>query len=171
MFAVRTVLFPDGAVAANPTALPEAFVAYGWRSSGGLRESVQLVEDGTARALRDTPVVETAAASPSSPAAATPARRVTRTDTTVTIEADAPRPGRLVLLDTFYPGWQATVDGRRVPIAATNAAFRSVPVPAGRHEVRFEYRPASVRWGAVISIAALLLLGAAIVLGGGRRRQ
>jgi hypothetical protein len=54
-----------------------------------------------------------------------------------------------------------------VTIEAANVAFRAVPVDAGRHEVRFSYRPLSVTAGAVTSaVALLLLLGAALILAG-----
>jgi hypothetical protein len=57
----------------------------------------------------------------------------------------------LVLADTFYPGWLATVDGVPVPIRRANTAFRAVDVPAGEHEVVFEYRPVSVWIGMMVS--------------------
>ncbi len=74
----------------------------------------------------------------------------------VTIEAELSAPGLVVLGDSFYPGWRATVDGEPAPILATNHIFRGVVVPAGRHEIRFDYAPASVYWGAAISFAGWL---------------
>lgn len=61
------------------------------------------------------------------------------------VETDA--PALLVLSDTFYPGWQAKVDGQRVPIYRTNAVFRGVLVPAGRHRVEMHFRPRSLMMG------------------------
>jgi uncharacterized membrane protein YfhO len=61
-------------------------------------------------------------------------------------------------------GWQATVDGVRAPILATNHLFRGVPAPAGEHVVRFEYRPRSLR----IGVALTLLTASALVLSGWR---
>jgi hypothetical protein len=150
---------PGGFVLDHRTALPLAYVAYGWRRSARIEESLFRVAAGTTAEARDAPVIETSDAPPAGePPPATPARIMARTDTSVTIDADARRPGRLVLLDTLYPGWKATVDGRDVPIEAANAAFRAVAVPAGRHEVRFEYRPVSVRNGAIVSLVALVAL-------------
>jgi hypothetical protein len=67
----------------------------------------------------------------------------------------------LILRDTFYPGWQATVDGNPVPIIRANHAFRAVPLDAGTHEVAFRYAPISVYRGAALSVVALAItLGA-----------
>ena len=150
---------PGGTVAERPTALPEAFVAHGWRASDGLATSIGLLAQRSARASRDAPAVEGAGTPPPGAAApATPARVASRSDTSVTV-ALAPGPaGQLVLLDTFYPGWSASVDGRDVPIRAANGVFRAVAVPAGAREVRFSYRPGSVVAGAAISLAALLTI-------------
>ena len=100
---------------------------------------------------------------------APPARVVSRDDTEVRVDVRAEAPGQLVLLDTFYPGWHAEVDGREAPIRPADAAFRAVPVEPGRHEVRFFYRPASVIWGVAVTLLGLALMAAALVIGGRRR--
>jgi hypothetical protein len=83
----------------------------------------------------------------------------------VVVRADAAEPRVLVLTDSFFPGWRATVDGVEVPILRANYLFRAVVVPAGTHEVVFEYRPASFRAGAVITgISSLLIAGVAVAL-------
>jgi hypothetical protein len=79
----------------------------------------------------------------------------------VRIEACLPRPGFLLLLDTYYPGWTAMVNGRPEKIYRADYNFRAVSLPAGKAEVRFSYRPASVRLGMALSIASFLALGAA----------
>lgn len=73
----------------------------------------------------------------------------------VTVEADSST--MLVLADTFYPGWQATVDGAPVPIRRANGTFRAVDVPAGEHEVVFEYWAVSVWIGAVVSAVGVIV--------------
>lgn len=68
----------------------------------------------------------------------------------------------LVLTDTDYPGWEATVDGEPVSIERVNGAFRGVAVPAGAHTVTFVYRPVSLRVGAVLSglgLAVVVAIG------------
>jgi len=73
----------------------------------------------------------------------------------VVIDVDASEPACLVLSDTYYPGWEARVDGEPVEIRPANITFRCVSVPAGNHQVTFEYRPASLRIGAVCSAVGL----------------
>ena len=71
-------------------------------------------------------------------------------------------PAWLFLSDTWYPGWRAHVSGQEVPVHRANVAGRAVQVPAGRHEVVFEYECAPFRqgwwWvlGAVLVIIALV---------------
>ncbi len=69
----------------------------------------------------------------------------------------------LVTSETDYPGWQAMIDGQPAAIRTTNYAFRGLPVPAGRHEVVMEFRPARLWWGAAISTAVLLALVASVI--------
>ncbi len=76
----------------------------------------------------------------------------------VQIEASLPTDGYLVLLDTYYPGWQAYVDGRSTPLYRANYIGRAVFVPAGEHTVRFEYRPRSFQAGLWLSLAAILAM-------------
>jgi hypothetical protein len=160
---------PGGVVVQRRSPLPPAFVAYNWRTSGNLDESLLHMALSSAEQMKDAPVIETTDAAPGSRVPATPARVVSRSDTEVTVEVRARARGQLVLLDSFYPGWRAEVDGRETPIRPANAAFRAVAVNAGRHEVRFSYRPASVIAGGAISVAAIALMAVALLLGRGRR--
>jgi hypothetical protein len=83
----------------------------------------------------------------------------------VEISVVAPRAGWLVLSDLHYPGWGATVNGDPAPIERANHLFRAVRVEAGSSTVRFEYRPASLRRGAFVSLASALLLLALFLRG------
>jgi hypothetical protein len=76
----------------------------------------------------------------------------------VEIELNADSPGYLVLTDAWYPGWEATVNGKPVPILRADLLFRAVAVDAGKHRVVFTFRPASLRVGATISLMALVVL-------------
>ena len=82
----------------------------------------------------------------------------------LTIETDAPADGFLLLADTYYPGWRAEVDGTPAPIYRANLSVRAVPLPKGRHEVRFTYDPPGVRLGVRTTLvaASFLLLWLAV---------
>jgi hypothetical protein len=161
---------PGGVVVERRSALPRAFVAYRWRRGDSEKAALLLMAGSTTGQARDDPVIEAAAPSPAAGAlAATPARVVSESDTEVELDVRARRAGRLVLLDTYYPGWHAEVDGRETPIEAANVAFRAVAIGPGPHRVRFSYRPASVLVGGLVSLLALALLAACLVFGGRRR--
>jgi len=76
----------------------------------------------------------------------------------VTVEVEAAHAALLVLSDTYFPGWHATVDGTERTVYRTNYAFRGVVVPQGRHTVVFRYEPASFRAGLIIGAGFLCLL-------------
>jgi hypothetical protein len=77
---------------------------------------------------------------------------------TVHIAVDSPCPGLLVLSDTYYPGWTATVNGKTTPIHPTDIALRGVVVPVGHSEVTMTFAPTTFRHGVIVSILALLVL-------------
>jgi hypothetical protein len=76
----------------------------------------------------------------------------------VVIEVNSSGPALLVLTDTHYPGWRATIAGEEQEILRANGLFRAVRVGRGQQRVEFEYRPASLRVGAALSLASLILL-------------
>jgi len=59
--------------------------------------------------------------------------------------------GWLVSRASFAPGWTASVDGAPAPVLRANGKHRAVPVPAGAHDVRLEYRPPGLRAGFALS--------------------
>ena len=77
------------------------------------------------------------------------------------VETDA--GGYLVLSDTFYPGWRATVDGVEVPVHRTDVALRGIVVPAGRHAVIFDFAPTSLYVGAALSAVGVLLVSGVLL--------
>jgi hypothetical protein len=91
---------------------------------------------------------------------------------TVRIHTSATADAWLVLSDTFYPGWLASVDGQPAAVLRGDVLFRVVPVPAGEHDVEFRFEPSSVKLGLAISLASLVLLVGlgGLALAGGQRR-
>ena len=84
-----------------------------------------------------------------------------RTPTSLDLKVTTPSDSLLVLSEVYYPGWQATVNGRATSILRVDYILRGVPIPAGEHDVEFNYRPETFIWGAVISGATLFALAVA----------
>ncbi len=77
----------------------------------------------------------------------------------VVIEVAANSPKFLVLSDQYYPGWKASLDGKKVKIYKADFVFRAVHIDsAGSHTIRFIYDPFSFKAGLAISAATILLL-------------
>lgn len=64
----------------------------------------------------------------------------------------------LVLADQYESGWRASIDGNNSSIAPANLIYRAVKVPAGSHEVIFNYWPKSFDTGSKISFISLIFL-------------
>jgi Bacterial membrane protein YfhO len=85
---------------------------------------------------------------------------VTRyTGNEVVIVTHSEKPGFLVLSDTYYPGWQATIDGRKTPVMRANYDFRTVSLPNGDHTVVFRFKPRSFKAGLLGSLIGLCFVG------------
>ena len=93
--------------------------------------------------------------------------RVTRYEPQrIEIETRNEQPGFLALSEVYYRGWDAWIDGRRVPVEKVNYILRGLAVPAGAHRIEFVFRSPSFRNGAVYSVLGLVLL-----LAGGLMRR
>jgi hypothetical protein len=142
----------------NPAALPRAFTVHRVFPAPLPYQLLPLLADPgfdplVASYSEADPGLEPAVAAPRG----APATIVRDEPQLVEVEATLAAPGLVVLADSFYPGWQATVDGLPAPILPVNHLFRGVAATAGRHRVRFEYRPASLRWGAAVSAIGIVL--------------
>lgn len=83
---------------------------------------------------------------------------------TIAVENPAKNPAALVLRDSWYPGWQATLDGTLVPIERAESIFRGVAVPPGTHTITFHYRPRLLYTGTAVSGTTLVLLVGMLLL-------
>ena len=69
-------------------------------------------------------------------------------------------PAYLLVSETWYPDWHATVDGRPASVLRGDFAFLSVPLPPGAREVRLEFAsPAYARGQAITALALVATLG------------
>ncbi len=97
-------------------------------------------------------------------ARASGACRVVRDDPErVELDCASDAPTYAVLLDTYFPGWNATANGAPAPILRANGGFRAVPVGVGRTRVVMRYEPFGLRLGALISLVGVALVIAGLV--------
>ncbi|UCD58672.1 MAG: YfhO family protein, partial [Candidatus Hydrogenedentota bacterium] len=145
----------------NPGYFPRAFLADRAIWVPHVREVFETLESGVID-LKRTVVLESSEPHPAeSVAVEHPVTPVGDAEITeyrenqVRIRTRTSSGSYLVLLDTFYPGWKAYVDGTPTKIMPAYYLFRAVRVPAGQHEVVFKYSPVSYKIGVLISLLGL----------------
>lgn len=84
------------------------------------------------------------------------------------LRVGAPRPDRLIVRETYVPGWAASVDGRRVPVEPGPGPFLHIQIPAGDHEITLFYDPPEVRIGLAITACSLAVCILALTVSGRR---
>lgn len=77
----------------------------------------------------------------------------------ISYEVQTDEPGLLVTSESFYPGWRALVNDQPSKVLRANAVMRAVEVPSGKSIVKFEFKPASYRWGLGITLLSIFLFG------------
>jgi hypothetical protein len=63
----------------------------------------------------------------------------------------------LVFAENYYPGWRATIDGKRTKIFRANYTFQAVRVPAGTHVVKFSFEVVYFRLAIAFTVIGLLI--------------
>lgn len=82
----------------------------------------------------------------------------------VLYRSNSTAPAFAVFSEIFYSkGWKAYIDGKESPIIRTNYVLRGLVVPAGQHEIKFEFRPASYYTGETIAQIACILILLALI--------
>jgi hypothetical protein len=101
--------------------------------------------------------------------------RVTRWEPgriSLVLDQPAPAHATLVVSENFYPGWQATVDGRPAPVGRADFVLMGVGLAAGARTIELAFSSDRYEQGKLVTLAALAV--AVIALGVGldaRRRQ
>ena len=88
----------------------------------------------------------------------------------VWVDVDLAGPAVVSIAESWYPHWQATVDGQQAPLLRVNYAFQGVWVAEGAHRVVFRYRrPVLDTVAAGVSVVTALALAGFVVYTTSRR--
>jgi hypothetical protein len=94
----------------------------------------------------------------SSPGAGVSATYARRSSDEVDVHATAHAPGFVKVLESYDPGWSATVDGAAAPVVLADGFAMAVPVQPGEHSIRLIYRTPGRVLGCLLSLASVALL-------------
>jgi len=142
----------------NREAMPRYYLVSHVRRAGTAAEARELLQ--TADPRREA-IVEGAPAWHGAPEKALPAVKVIsyRPDR-VELQTTAPDTAYLVIAESWAPGWEAWVDGRRAGLYPTNLAFQGLPLAAGEHRLTIAYVPTAAY--AALGLSVLAWIGMAV---------
>jgi hypothetical protein len=82
------------------------------------------------------------------------------------IELDISTRGNTLLSasEIYFSAWNAYIDGKKAPLLPANLAFRAIPLTAGTHRVVMAYESSAFVKGGIISLLALLVVLAGLVV-------
>lgn len=81
------------------------------------------------------------------------------------------KEGFVLLLESIYPGWRASVNSKPVSISSGINALKLIPVAAGKNVISIEYKPDSFHYGKIISVFSLFCWGIFLVVHLLRKRK
>ncbi|MGD1070393.1 MAG: YfhO family protein [Bryobacteraceae bacterium] len=76
----------------------------------------------------------------------------------IRLQVETSESGFVHVVETWDPGWTATVDGAVAPVLPANGFAMAVPVAPGSHRVALHYNTPGKVTGAVLSLLSLCLL-------------
>ena len=160
----------------RPTAVPRFILYSGWTPVANDNDALKYLASAPNEQVRQYPAIEETAlvhgreTRVALPPPAAPSPRGTLTEIAkgnhwLEYKSSAGALQLLVISDTWYPGWRATIDGDEAPIHRANYMFRGVFVPAGEHTVRLDFHP--INFGKYCAVAILGLLAVIALLAPG----
>ena len=76
----------------------------------------------------------------------------------IRLRLEAPGSGFVRVLESWDPGWSATLDGEPVPVLLADTFALAVAVGPGAHQIELRYATPGVRAGAAGSSLSVVLL-------------
>ncbi len=71
---------------------------------------------------------------------------------------DRQEDGFVVVTESYYPGWQAHVNGEKREVMRGNYIFMAIPVEAGANEITLSYESRNLKYGAALSLVGLFIV-------------
>jgi len=82
----------------------------------------------------------------------------------IQLEVASNKPALLFIGQTYYPGWQAKVNGRAERVLRANYLFQAILVPEGHSDVTLKFTaPPSLKLGAFLSIIGVIVVLMALI--------
>ncbi len=138
----------------NRQNLPHAFVVTGYHVSKTIQDVLKTLSSPDFDP-RQTVILEKNISMPqtvNSPENKAEIKKYGKTE--VEIKTSLKNAALVVLSDSFYPGWEAEIDGQKTAILAADINSRAILAPAGSHLITFSYKPKLIFWGLLITIVA-----------------
>jgi len=115
--------------------------------------------------VRSAALFDTAATVSAQTVSALPAPLSTKVTVTsyapgrITLRLDTPAPAgsALVVSENYYPGWQATVNGREAKVGRADYTLIGVELPEGAQTIEMRFDSASYHTGKTITLVALVV--------------
>jgi hypothetical protein len=89
----------------------------------------------------------------------------------IVLSAPAPEGAALLVSENYYPGWQATVDGKPARLGRADLTLIGVELPPGARTVRLEFTSAAYQTGKTITWIAIIVSLLALAAGVWRDRR
>lgn len=155
----RLIHSGDVKIYENLDVLPRAFLVQGWQWAADATQATAAMADPTFDPARQAVLIGEGQAqpAPAEPAAASVAF-TSYAPELIQLRTDSAAAGYLILTDSYYPGWQVTIDGEPAPIIQADGLFRAVWLEPGAHEVVWTFRPNSFVTGLGLTLLGLLTL-------------
>lgn len=88
------------------------------------------------------------------------------------LKSDSAAAGTLLIGQTWYPGWQASIDGGAwQPVLRADGVWQAVHVPAGRHELHLRFRSLPFFAGLLLAAGVMAAVAGTWVWGNMMGRQ
>jgi hypothetical protein len=118
-------------------------------------------------AIKDTAIIETVLKQKISRNAGDSVWLVKNDHDRVYYQSNSTANNFAVFSEVYYnKGWKAYIDGKETPIYKTNYVLRGLEIPAGKHEIKFEFKPDSYTKTITLSIAANAFVWLLLILAG-----